>query len=342
MGLGLVGIGPRQQHQHIGAAGEGAPRLDAVDQPAAFDRNRGRRHPGDVRPEVGLGDGDRPHHLPAGQPGQPQLLLLLGPTTHERPGEDLGSGDEGTAGAQRAPRELFGGHHHAHVVGLAPGGEASVLLGHRHPEPAHLRHPGDDLLGDVRVGSVDVLGPRPDLLLGEAVEGLPHQFEVGIEMARPFPVGQSGQEFRVPVGGHEGLCRCHPVGAHAPLPGAADGPRRQVGHRVGDEGTCDPGFGVPVRPVGQCRLGRTHGGGGMGHVVGQDLGHIGPPGPGQGVHTGGDHRLGHAHRVGGGDEVGHGQSGGHAPRLPKRRRHHGADRSPSGPGFSAPGPGPRR
>ena len=67
-------------------------------------------------------------------------------------------------------RQLLGGDHHAQVVGLAAGGEAAVLLGHREAEAAELGEPGDDLFGDVGIGAVDVLGDGPDLVGGEAAE----------------------------------------------------------------------------------------------------------------------------------------------------------------------------
>ena len=60
------------------------------------------------------------------------------PAVDQGPGQDLGPGDERAADAERAPAQLLGGHHHAHVVALAAGGEAAVLLGDRQPEAAEL------------------------------------------------------------------------------------------------------------------------------------------------------------------------------------------------------------
>ena len=42
--LGLVRVGPGEQHQHVGAAGEGGPRLHAAHQPAAVGGRRGNLH----------------------------------------------------------------------------------------------------------------------------------------------------------------------------------------------------------------------------------------------------------------------------------------------------------
>ena len=72
------------------------------------------------------------------------------------------------------------------------------------PERAHLGQAADDLLGDVGVGAVDVLGPGADLLLGEAVEGLAHEREVGVEVAVALDPGERRQVGGVPVGGDEG------------------------------------------------------------------------------------------------------------------------------------------
>ena len=116
--------------------------------------------------------------------GQPLLLLLLGAAVDQGPGQDLGPGDERAADAERAPAQLLGGDDHAHVVALPAGGEAVVLLGDREPEAAELGQAVDDLLGDVPVLAVDVLGVGPHLVLGEAVERLAHQLEVLAEVAR--------------------------------------------------------------------------------------------------------------------------------------------------------------
>ena len=102
-----VGVGAGEQQQHVGAGPERAPRLDAVDAPAlgaVVEGVAGGRglDAGDVGAEVGLGHGDRTHDLGGGQLREPVLLLLLGAALLDRPGHDLGTGDERTADAERA------------------------------------------------------------------------------------------------------------------------------------------------------------------------------------------------------------------------------------------------
>ncbi len=178
MGQRPVGIGARQQHEHVGPGGEGAPGLDAVDDPPALDRRRRGHDPGHVGPVVGLGHGHGGEDLGRGQLGEPVLLLLLGAPVHQRTGQDLGPGDERPAHAERAPAQLLGGDDHPHVVALAARGEAAVLLWHRQPEAAQLGQTLDHLLGDVGVLAVHVLRVRPHLVLGEAVERLADELEV--------------------------------------------------------------------------------------------------------------------------------------------------------------------
>ena len=144
-----VGVGAGQQHEHVGPGPEGAPGLDAVDQPAVVDGGGGDLHPGHVGAVVGLGDGHGVHHLGGGEAGQPLLLLLLGAAGLEGPGEDLRAGDERPAGAEAAPAELLGGHDHGDVVRLGARGEPAVLLADRQAEGTHLGQAGDDVLGDV-------------------------------------------------------------------------------------------------------------------------------------------------------------------------------------------------
>ena len=164
--------------------GERRPRLHAVDAVPAVDRSGHGADAGDVGPVVGLGDHHADHELAGGDARQPPLLLLLGAAGDERAGEDLGPGDQRTAHAERAPRELLGGDDHAEVVGFAAAREPAVLLGHREPEAADLGEAADDVLGDVGVGAVHVLGDGADLVLGEAAERLGRELEVVGQVAR--------------------------------------------------------------------------------------------------------------------------------------------------------------
>ena len=204
---GAVGVGAGQDHQHIGTSAEGAPRLDAVDEVAldAVDRRgRGRDgHARHVRAVVGLGHRDRVHDLGRRQLGQPFEFLFLGAARLEGAGEDFRTGDERTTGAEGAPREFLGGDHHGDVIGVGAGREPAVLLGDRQPEGAHLRETFDDLLGDVAVGAVDVLGDRLELLIREAPEGVLHHLEVVGEVAGALLTGEGGQELGLAIRRHE-------------------------------------------------------------------------------------------------------------------------------------------
>ena len=92
----------------------------------------------------------------------------------------------------------------ARKLALAAGGEAAVLLGDRQPEVPELGQAGDHVLGDVVVLAVDVLGHGPHLVLGEAAEGVLHQLEVGVEVARALLAGQRREELGAAVRAHEG------------------------------------------------------------------------------------------------------------------------------------------
>ena len=313
MGEGAVRVRAGQQHQHVGPGGEGAPRLDAVDHPAAGDRCRGGHDAGHVRPEVGLGHGDGGQDLCRGQLGQPVLLLFLGAAVDQGAGEDLGPGDEGAADPQRAPAQLLGGDDHAHVVALTARCEAAVLLGHREAEAPQLGQALNDLLGDVAVGPVHVLGVRADLVLGEAVEGLAHQLEVVAQVPRALRGGQAGQDGGVALLAQERPRRCGPTGLHPPELLPPRHPANQLGHDVGDERGGDAGLDFPVLAVLEGRPGRGHRGRGVGHVVGHHLVGVDPPAVADGGTGPVDEMLGQIGRLSGGGE--HGRGGlRHGPR----------------------------
>ncbi len=159
------------------------------------------------------------------------------------------------------------------VVVLAAGREAAVLLGDRQPEAADLGEARDDVLGDVDVVAVDVLGDRADLVLGEAAEGVLHQLEVVVEVAwARRVVGQRGQERRGAVGGDE--LREWRRGRRARRPTRPRG-RSSLPARSGTasatnaqvEARLDVALGAVVE---QARR-RLDGGRGVGEVVGEHL-----------------------------------------------------------------------
>ena len=270
-----VGVGTGEHHQDISAGTERAPRLDAVDD-VALDAVLGRRSgrhgdAGDVGSEVGLGHGDGVHDLGRRELGKPLVLLLLGATGLEGPGEDLGAGDERTAGAEGAAGEFLGRDDHADVVTVGAGREAAVLLGDAEAEGAHLGEPGDEILGDVAVVAVDVLGDRLELLIGEAAEGILHHLEVVAQVTRPGSARQPGEELGVAVGRHVLTGRVEGVEADTPLRLTTEHLAGQLGDGVGDEGVRDRGLDVALDAVAQQALAGLHCGSRVGHVVGEDL-----------------------------------------------------------------------
>jgi hypothetical protein len=119
---------------------------------------------GGVRPDLGLGDGNRRHRRPvAGQRAEVPLALLLVAQGLDRTGEE-GAGGEEVADADVAVTELLLHQALRHQVGDSP---TAVL------RRQHVRRQADGcgLLPQVErrfdVGLVDGAGPWPDLPLGE-------------------------------------------------------------------------------------------------------------------------------------------------------------------------------
>jgi hypothetical protein len=182
--LGRIGIGAREQRDHVGAPRERAPRLGAGDRVAgdAVDRRRGRaaRDRSHVGADVGFGHRDGHHDLARGDARQPRALLRVGAAGEQRLGQDLGAGDERAGAGQRRPRQLLGGEDHRQVAELV----AAERLGHRQPEVAELGHRGDEAVRHQLVGAMDVLGVRRDLLVGELAHARAHLGERRVERPR--------------------------------------------------------------------------------------------------------------------------------------------------------------
>ena len=318
-----VGIGPGEQHQHVGAGSERAPRLDAVDHvPGCPVGTLGRRRrdleTGDVAAVVGLGDGDRDHHLGRGQLRQPVQLLLLGAALDEGPREDLRAGDQRPADPQAGPAELLGGDDHGQVLTVTALAVAAVLGGDGEPEGADLGEALDDVLGDVAVRAVDVLGLGRDDVLGEGAERVLDQLHVGVEVPRPARLGEGGDELGVAEAGQERARRAERARLDAPqlLPPGHAGD--QVVRHVGDEGARDAGLRVALGAVVEERPRRRRGRGGVGDVVGEDLLGVGSAAGVEVAHGGRDDVVGQVDDLGGGRQVGRWGRGrnGHGPTLP--------------------------
>ena len=264
VGLAAVRIGARQQHQHVGASGERAPRLHAVDDVAgravgSFGGSGGHLQSGHVAAVVGFGHRDRGHHLGGGQLGQPLGLLGLGSALHQSAREDLGTRDERTTDAQARATQFLGGHDHGHVLALAALGEAAVLDGHGQSEGTHLGQTTDDLLGDVFVVAMNVLGARRDDLLGERAEGVLHHLEVVVEVTRSLHIGQRGHELGVTVRGDERNGGGQGVGLQSPQRFATDQLRHQVVGHVGGVSAGDETLMIALGAVVEQGAGGLHG-----------------------------------------------------------------------------------
>ena len=158
-----IGIGTREESEHVGAPGKRAPCLRAGDAPAAVRTLRAAADGRDVGAGVGLGHGDADHQLARGDRRQPLLLLRVGTALEQRLRQDLGSRDEASGGSEGRGGELLGDHDHHQVPHPLP----AVLIGHGHAEISELRHLRDDRVGDEVVVAMDALGERRDFLSRE-------------------------------------------------------------------------------------------------------------------------------------------------------------------------------
>jgi hypothetical protein len=201
--LRTIRVSAGEQHQHVGAGRERAPRLNAAYPPASPVRLGHDAQASDVRAEVRLGHGDRAHDLPGGQPGEPGVLLFLRAARHQRAAEDLRSRDQAPADAQRAARQFLGRPDHRQVLALALRREPTVPLRDRHPEGAELRQSFDDSLRDVDIVAMDLLGHRTDLVLRKAPERVLDQPDVRVQMTRPLLAAELREEPRVATGANE-------------------------------------------------------------------------------------------------------------------------------------------
>ena len=148
-----------------------------------------------------------------------------------------------------------------------------------------------------------VLGVWADLVLGEAVERLAHQLEVVAEVAGALGRGQAGQHRRVALRTEEGARRRIPAGLDAPERLPPGHPTHEVGDDVGHERGGNAGLDLAPRAVLEGRLRRGHRGGGVRHVVGDDL--VGVDAAARPYRGAGlvDQALGQVDRVGGAGEV---------------------------------------
>ncbi len=316
----------RARSARTSAAGaERAPGLHPVDHVAGLAVRTGRRgcgdlQVGDVAAEVGFGHGDRRHHFGGSKLREPGQLLLFGATGDEGAGQDLRPRDERTADPEARTAELFGCDDHAEVLGVAALAEAAVLGRHAEPEGADLGETGHDLLGDIAVRSVNVLGMRCDHVGGERAERVADHVHVVVEVARAWCLGQRCQEFRVPIRLDIGTGLGECVGLNAPQCLAADQFGGQVVHCVGDEAAGEPSLDVTLAAVVEHRASRRDAGCGVRELVREDLLGVGSTELGEPGDRGAENLVGDLDHPRGGGQVGSSRWGGdrlgHVSKLP--------------------------
>ncbi len=262
--------------------------------------------PGDVAAVVGLGDRDGGHHLGRGELREPLLLLLLGAALDERPGEDLGPGDQRAADAEARLRQLFGGGDHGDVLRVATLAVAAVLRGNAEAECADLGETGDDLLGHVAVGAVHVLGVRCDDVGCERRERVGHHLHVVVQMSRSRLVGERREEFGCAELRNECVGVRERIAFDTPGVLAAEDLAGQVVEHVGSERARDLRFDLALRAVVEQRPGGGDAGCGVGDVVGQHLVLVGSARGGELTDGLADHTIGKVDGVGGSRQVGSG------------------------------------
>ncbi len=282
MGPAPVRVGAGEHHQNVGAGGEGRPRLGAVDLPVPpfAARVAATVIPATSEPKSGSVTETPAMISPLASFGSHLRLLILRAAAQQGPGQDLRSGDQGTAGAERGSRQLLGRHHHAQVVVLPARRVAAVLLGDGQPERAQLAEAGDDFLRDVVVAAVDRLRRRGDLVLGKATEGVGDHLEIGVQMAGARLPCQCRQPAGVAVGGHEG--RRPREGARPRRPTTASRPssRLATSHTASAaKAAASAASSGPRVAVVEGGPGRLDGGGRVSQVVGHRLVLVDRPGP---------------------------------------------------------------
>ncbi len=218
-----------------------------------------------------------------------------------------GPGDQRPADAEAGAAQLLGGHDHRDVLGVAALAVAAVVGGDAQAERTDLAEPGDDLLRDVAVGAVDVLGVRGDDVVGERAERVLHHLHVVTEVTWTGLVGEGTHEVRIPVGDHEVVRPRQRHRVDAPQLLAADQLADEVVHDVGDERARDPGLDVALGAVVEQGLGGGDGRCRVGQVVGEHLVHVGPARRRQLADRGADGAIGELDDVRGGVEIGRGE-----------------------------------
>ena len=195
-----VGVGLRDEHDHVGAVAVGDVGLRAVDDVVVAVLDRARLDAGDVGAGVGLGDAEAEDLLALDRGHDPFLLLLLGAEREDRRHRHVGVHRDAHRQAARVRVADLLGEHQARVVVAAL---AAVLLGLVEAEEAELAHAREDRVGEGRL--LPFLGVRRQLFDREVADRLAQLFVlVGEDEVLALRLEVGLEDADVGGGGHDG------------------------------------------------------------------------------------------------------------------------------------------
>ncbi|MNN33131.1 hypothetical protein D3C81_1468720 [compost metagenome] len=185
----LVQVGLGVDHVGVGVGAVGDPGLAAVEHVVVAAFFGAQFHRDHVGAGVGLAHGQGADVFAADQLGQVLELLLMGAVAVDLVDAQVGVGAVGQRDRGRGAADFFHGHH----VGQVAETRAAVLLGHGHPQQAHLA----ELLphvGGEQVVVVDGGGARRQLaghegadLVAQHVDGFAEsEVEAGVRHGTTF------------------------------------------------------------------------------------------------------------------------------------------------------------
>jgi hypothetical protein len=164
LGVRRIG-GARDQHDVVGAVGEGAPVLVAVDHPGIAVLAGAARDVAQVRADIGFGHGGRAQELATGGTRQEHRALRV---AHAAAGaEPVAAGDD-RGDAHPGARQFLGDQ----AVFEDAETQPAILLGNDDAEITHVGQLLDQLTWDVALLRVELVGDRQHLLEGKGARRL--------------------------------------------------------------------------------------------------------------------------------------------------------------------------
>ena len=149
VGERLVGVGPGQEHERIGARTKGAPGLDAIDEPTAFGRSGGGLNASNVGAVIGFSDSNCSHDLGRCQLRKPFASLFLGATGEKSASKNFWTGNKRATSAKRDLGQFFGGYDHSHVFTFAAFAVTVVLDWNREAETTQFGQTLNEVFRDI-------------------------------------------------------------------------------------------------------------------------------------------------------------------------------------------------